>query len=92
MVKGVGSIYVGLRGTINQVGRLNPYLTAAMAVFEASPGGSMSFTSLLGDSETAKWWGLQLLSIYLERLENNRMITFYQNLSPSNQLKDCKNT
>ncbi len=61
MAKGVGGINAGLRGSLSLFSRLNVYLTALLAVFEARPGGSMSFTSLFGDSKTAKWWDTPVL-------------------------------
>ncbi|MCE3221743.1 tape measure protein [Vibrio diabolicus] len=61
MAKGVGGINTGLRGTLSLFSRLNVYLTGLLAVWEARPGGSMSFTSLFGDSKTAKWWDTPVL-------------------------------
>ncbi len=122
MSKGIGGINAGLRGSLSLFSRLNVYLTALLAVFEARPGGSMSFTSLFGDSETAKWWDTSVLThlrrtgkeissnqqkvdvnvnvgvgvdpsngsitpYVMSKIDESReqdLITFYQNLSPSN--------
>ncbi|HCG8756067.1 TPA: hypothetical protein NKB00_000654 [Vibrio parahaemolyticus] len=121
MAKGVGGINTGLRGTLSLFSRINVYLTSLMAIWEARPGGSMSFTSLFGDSETAKWWDTPVLDhlkmtgreirsnqqkvdvnvhvrsdidgsgniipvvrTEIDNAEEQRMIGFYQNLSPSN--------
>lgn len=61
MAKGVTSLNMGLRGTLGLFTRLNPYIASLMAIWESRPGGSMSFTSLFGDSETAKWWDTPVL-------------------------------
>ncbi len=122
MAKGVGGINAGLRGTLSLFSRLNVYLTGLLAVWEARPGGSMSFTSLFGDSKTAKWWDTPVLDhlrragkeissnqqkvdvnvnvgvgvdpsngsitpYVMSKIDESReqdLITFYQNLSPSN--------
>ncbi|EMK3507878.1 tape measure protein [Vibrio parahaemolyticus] len=120
MAKGITSVNTGLRGTLGLFTRLNPYIASLMAIWESRPGGSMSFTSLFGDSETAKWWDtpvlehlrrtgkeitsnqhkvdvnlhvrsdidgsgniLPIIRTEIDQAENDRMVTFYSNLSPS---------
>ncbi|EPX6937762.1 tape measure protein [Vibrio alginolyticus] len=121
MAKGITSVNTGLRGTLGLFTRLNPYITSLLAIWESRPGGSMSFTSLFGDSETAKWWDtpvlehlsrtgkeissnqqkvdvnlhvrsdvdasgniLPIIRTEIDRAEDDRIVAFYSNLSPSN--------
>ncbi|MCY9877742.1 tape measure protein [Vibrio natriegens] len=55
MTNGVKGLNAGLRGTVGLFGRLLPLVTAAMAIYESRPDGSLSATSLFGKNKFTTW-------------------------------------